>query len=278
MTKKRISRKQRVTAKRPGPRRTQGAYDARIRRLQSQLGLRADGILGPATLSSLEQRVGLAATDTGALVASRQGLDQLVSFEISSPAYYRKRLSHPTWPGVESGVTIGIGYDVGMSAAAEVRVDWSPHLDSATLDRLLTAVGITGSRAQALLASLVDLTIALESAEAVFYSRSLPLAAQTTRALYPGIERLPADAQSMLLSLVYNRGASTAGPRRTEMFTLKALIAAPSPQDLEAIAAQLEAMARLWPDTKGLRDRRITEATLIRGADHPYAASDLITL
>lgn len=278
MTKKRISRKKRVAVKRPSPRRPKGGYHERIRRLQSQLGLRADGILGPATLSSLERRVGLAATDSGTLVASRQGLDQLVSFEVSSPAYYRKRLSHPTWPGVDSGATIGIGYDLGMSPAAEARADWSPHVDSATLDRLLTAVGITGSRAQALVASLADITIALESAEAVFYSRSLPLAAKTTRALYPGIERLPADAQSMLLSLVYNRGASTAGPRRTEMANLKDLIAAPSPQDLDAIAAQLEAMVRLWPDTPGLRDRRITEAALIRGADHPYAPSDLISL
>jgi hypothetical protein len=277
MTKKKISRKKRVTVKRPNPRR-KSAYDERIRRLQSQLGLRADGILGPATLSSLEQRVGLAATDTGTLVASRQGLDQLVTFEISSPAYYRKRLSHPAWPGVDSGVTIGIGYDLGMTPAAEARVDWSAQVDSGTLDRLMAAAGITGSRAQALAASLADITIALQSAEAVFYSRSLPLAAKTTRSLYPGIERLPADAQSMLLSVVYNRGASTTGSRRTEMANLKVLIAAPSPQDLDAIAAHVEAMARLWPDTKGLRERRIAEAAMIRGADHPYAASDLISL
>ena len=289
MTKKRISRKKRVELKRPAElkrppqskrpsRRVQVPYDPRIRRLQSHLGLRPDGILGPATLSSLEQNVGLAAPDAGTLTASRQGLDQLVTFEITSPDNYRKRLTHPSWPGVESGVTVGIGYDLGMSRPAHARDAWTPYLDSATLERLMTAVGILGVPARALAASLADITIPLEAAEEVFYQRSLPRTAQATRTLYPGVERLPADAQSMLLSLVYNRGTSTKGPTRTEMFNLKALIAAPSPQDLDAIASQVEAMVRLWPNSKGLRDRRIAEAAMIRAADHPYAPTDLITV
>lgn len=285
MAKKRISRKKRLEgrgppwAQRPSKSRGHIAYDERIRGLQSHLGLRPDGIVGPVTLSSLQQKVGLAAPDTANLTASRQGLDQLVNFEISSPAYYRKRLTHPTWPGVHSGVTVGIGYDLGMCRRpADARNDWSPHLDSASLDRLMTAVGIVGAPARPLAASLADITITLDAAEAVFYQRSLLAAAQDTRTLYPGVERLPADAQSMLLSLVYNRGTSTKGPTRTEMFNLKALIAAPSPQDLDIIASQVDAMVRLWPDSKGLRDRRIAEAAMIRAADHPYDSGDLITI
>lgn len=203
---------------------------------------------------------------------------RLVTFEISSPTYYRRRLSHPTWPGVDSGVTVGIGYDLGMAHGSDARSDWGQYVDSASLDRLMAAVGVLGARAKALAAGLADITIALEAAETVFYQRSLPLAAQATRTLYLGVDRLPPDAQSMLLSLVYNRFTSTTGPRRVEMFNLKALIAAPSPQDLQAIALQFESMVRLWPDSRGLRNRRIAEATMIRAADHPFAVNDVITV
>jgi hypothetical protein len=46
--------------------------------------------------------------------------------------------------------------------------------------------------------------------------------------------------------------------------------------DLDAIAAQFESMRRLWPDLKGLRDRRQKEAAMIRAADHHYAEGDMI--
>ena len=58
------------------------------------------------------------------LTVSKKGLKQLVKHEISSAAYYRKFLSHPVWPGGRSGITIGIGYDLGQNNEQRIRKDW----------------------------------------------------------------------------------------------------------------------------------------------------------
>ncbi len=44
---------------------------------------------------------------------------------MSSKATYNKSYTGATWPGLNSGVTIGIGYDVGQTSAAAVKNDWS---------------------------------------------------------------------------------------------------------------------------------------------------------
>ena len=77
-----------------------------------------------------------------------------------------------------------------------------------------------------------------------------------------------------MLSLVYNRGASLLGEQRREMAEIARLLRSPEP-DLEAIARQFESMKRLWPDMKGLRDRRQREAEEIRGADRDYAPDEI---
>jgi lysozyme family protein len=71
----------------------------RIKRIQSHLGVPADGVIGPITLTALEnilfdaqQRE--AATGHFSLTASQKGLKQIVKHEISSVAYYKKFLWH----------------------------------------------------------------------------------------------------------------------------------------------------------------------------------------
>jgi GH24 family phage-related lysozyme (muramidase) len=117
--------------------------------------------------------------------------------------------------------------------------------------------------------------IPYQDAEEVFYLRTLPKFAASTRAAFPGVDQLPPDAQGMMLSLVYNRGASLKGERRAEMTEIARLLRKDR-TDLDAIAAQFESMRRLWPDLKGLRDRRQKEAAMIRAADHHYAEGDMI--
>src|SRR5690606_12319774 len=72
----------------------------------------------------------------------------IVRWEVSSPAYYRKQLERPIWPGGASGVTWGIGYDGGHQVRATIKDDWQAHL---AVDRLVTTAGITGQRAKAAL-------------------------------------------------------------------------------------------------------------------------------
>jgi GH24 family phage-related lysozyme (muramidase) len=70
---------------------------------------------------------------------------------------------------------------------------------------------------------------------------------------------LPGDCAAALVSLVFNRGASLTGERRTEMARIQELLRA---GDVAKIPAQLRAMTRLWPTVKGLRRRREEEAAL----------------
>src|SRR5262245_51259355 len=51
--------------------------------------------------------------------------------EVSSRAAYKATYHRPTWPGGESGITIGIGYDLRMQTARQFDTDWHGLLSSA---------------------------------------------------------------------------------------------------------------------------------------------------
>ncbi|MEM1207368.1 MAG: hypothetical protein AAGN66_29305 [Acidobacteriota bacterium] len=253
--------------------------DQRLRDVQRRLGVRADGILGPKTLSALERmldsHLGPAPVEAN-LTVSRGSLDALVRFEISSFAHYERKLSNPIWPGAQSGVTIGIGYDLGHTSAARVERDWRGRIPDADLDRLLTTVGFTGVAARALVPGVADIQVPLAPAREVFFTATLPHHANITRRVYPGIEALPADAQGALLSLVFNRGGSMRNhDRRREMRDLRPLVAA---GDLAGIAVQIRSMKRLWDPQvlPGLHRRRDREADLVVGAVRAYSAEELV--
>ena len=250
----------------------------RIARIQRRLGVRPDGHVGPVTVSALEEALDLVpSTRQWSLEVSRSGIDQLVRFEVGSRSAYERSLRAPYWPGGESGVTVGIGYDLGFQTAARIESDFRAYLTDADLGLLQSAVGVKGDAAEALAGHLRagGVRISFEVANRVFLEASLPRYAHLTRKAYPGIHHLPADAQAMLLSLVYNRGSSLTGDRRREM---RAIAGHVRRGDLSAIATELRAMKRLWdPDElPGLLRRRDREARLVEEADHPYAPGDRV--
>ena len=250
--------------------------EARFRRIQTALGVDVDGVLGPQTLTALEERLGIVAKPGAfSLECSASSLDEIVKFEVSSREFYNRKLQSPTWPGGHSGVTIGIGYDIGVTSRAETKADWSGEIPDADLTALLVAQGTTGEPAKILAMRLKAIRIPFETASSVFYKSTLPRYAKSTRLIYPGVQNLPADAQGMLLSLIYNRGTKLTGPTRTEMAAIKALVAE-GKTALDAIADQVESMVRLWPDLPGLQKRRRREAALIRKSDREYRPEELI--
>jgi hypothetical protein len=250
--------------------------EARIKRVQSALGLHPDGVIGPDTLSALEARLDITVRPADwSLECSRTSLEEIVKFEVSSKAYYEKKLRRPVWPGGESGVTIGIGYDLGMTSRAQIQADWDGEIDDADLVALLVAQGVTGEPAKKLAQSLSGVSIPFDVACSVFYRTTLPRYARSTRSTYRGVEKLPADAQGMFLSLIYNRGTKLTGPARTEMAALVPLVKEGA-EGLDAMAAQFESMERLWPTLPGLQKRRRREAELIRAADRDYSPDELI--
>ena len=181
--------------------------------------------------------------------------------EISSPARYRALFRHPTWPTANSGITIGIGYDLRHVTRAELRADWSSVLDPSTLAQLETAIRVPGS--PALVAALGGIDVPLPGAMRVFLKRMVPTHAARTRSIYPTLDTLPPARRTALISLVFNRGTDLDGDRRSEMKRIQGLLAS---GDLDPVAQELEAMTRHWnPATeRGVIERRRREATLWR--------------
>ena len=196
---------------------------------------------------------------------SAAGVTFIARHEVSSPAGYRRSFSRPIWPEGESGVTIGIGYDLRFSDEAQLRADWGDHLPEGQLQRLRTVLKMQGTKALA--DGLKDVDIPLRAAIAVFVVRSLPDTIAKARAIYPEIDALPPARQTALASLVYNRGArltdsgDPAQQNRREMREIKGLLAE---NKLEAVADQIDSMRRLWDPQSGLVRRRHEEATLWR--------------
>ena len=256
---------------------TSSLLKARIKKIQKHLGLTADGIIGPMTISKLEQALNL--KQDYSLKVSKQGLKAIIKHEISSKAYYEKRLTKACWPGGNSGVTIGIGYDLGHATKTRIRSDLEGLVSDATLEQLIKVAGKRGTKAKNLCNALckTNIKVPYVAAEKLFYTRTLPDYAKKTHRIYPGIEKLPADAQTMLLSLVYNRGARLTGARRKEMLAIKKHV---KKQDLNAIAKEFLSMKRLWQDKglEGLLYRRDSEAKMIKKAKRKYKNSDIVYL
>jgi len=166
------------------------------------------------------------------------------------------------WPGGASGITIGIGYDLGYESAGDFENDWQPLLSAGDFTTLSQVVGLKGTSAQAKAPSLKTIKIKTSDAEQVFLERSVPKYQKLTQQAFPGVDDLPADAQGALFSLVYNRGTSMDGDSRKEM---RAIRDAVPNGDLQEIADQLRAMKRLWEGKglDGLLKRRDAEADLV---------------
>ncbi|WP_035477419.1 glycoside hydrolase family protein [Aliagarivorans taiwanensis] len=256
----------------------------RLKRIQDQLGVEADGQLGPQTLSAIEKAVFgkeghgspvQAGPAQLGLRLSKSGIEQIVAYEIGSPAYYDKQLQSPCWPGGQSGVTIGIGYDLGYASRSQFAEDWQP-LPDAVKHTLIKVLGLKGHKAKRQIASLRNIKIPYAVALDVFTRSSLPSYASKTLKAYPGLDQLHPDAQVALISLVYNRGTSTKGATRTEMLNLRRCVAE---SDYSAMAKNIRSMKRLWvgKGLDGLLKRREHEAHLIETVTD-YELGELVHL
>jgi len=261
----------------------------RLKRIQQHLGVSPDGVLGGETLWALEKRLlpiserltQVTSTTTPAnsneisLTLSQKGIDLIVQHEISSKQYYEKRLTHPTWPKGDSGITIGIGYDLGYASKRQFQSDWQSLLNTFDMVKLTRVCGLKGQTAKIHVSSLRSVTVPFDAAKHVFVHSSLPKYAQKTKSTFPGVEYLNADAQAALVSLVYNRGGSLKGDSRREMAAIKPLVAS---KDYIGIAQQITKMKRLWQGRglDGLLHRRDDEANLVRNSGRKYSVDDLV--
>lgn len=232
---------------------------------QRQHGLQALGIVGPKTLA-VARGLGFAPATEGSTTSlahqkhffSEKALQLILDSEgLNQPG---------KWPGGDSGVTIGIGYDLGHVTASEFEADWGGYLPAGQLQHLKKAIGLRGPMAKGMAGEFSYIRIGREDAEKVFEERTLPRYLALARGAFPGFDELHRDAQGALVSLVYNRGAAmhddSPGDRRREM---RAVRDAVTKKDLEEIARQIRAMKRLWEGKGlgGLLKRREAEADLV---------------
>lgn len=182
----------------------------------------------------------------------------ITRWEVSGVAAYTSKWQGVIWPGGSSGPTWGIGYDGGHQTRLDIARDWAAHTDKV---HLVGTSGVTGANAKRRVAEWSGVRTPYLFAATVFADASLPLYTATTRrAMGPGYEALPPGARAALVSLIYNRGGQTTGDRRREMRAIRDVCI--PPQDVACIAEQLRSMTRLWPDVRGLRDRREDEARM----------------
>jgi len=197
----------------------------------------------------------------GSLRISPAARDLIVEFETGGQSYYQSRLQRPSWPGGASGVTVGIGYDIGYNTRSGVLSDWS-SLPDATRLALASAAGVKGTAARPRASALKWITVPWSTAQDVFVSNTMPRFGSYTSAAFPGITRTHGHVQGAMLSIVFNRGASMSGSKRTEM---RAIRTAVSTGNLRPIPAHIRAMKRLWvgKGLPGLLRRREAEARLV---------------
>ena len=195
---------------------------------------------------------------------SRKSIDLIIKFEIGGIEYYNRALQKPIWAGGESGITIGIGADLGYMTEKEFMKVWSPHLNLNFIECLRKVIGLKGIQAKQMLrGEILNVRVPYNTAYEVFVKYDIPKYYAKTKAIYPQLDELNEDTQGALVSMVYNRGNKLEGDSRIEM---KRIVDMVKNKDYEGIAEEIEKSKRHWEhkNLDGLVVRREAEADLIR--------------
>ncbi len=227
------------------------------------IGLPPDGL-------SEEQLAALSDADIRGMI-SPQARELVVIQEIGSRAAYDRKYKHPEWPGAQSGVTIGIGYDIGQSGLEDFTRSWQDKLPADAFERLAQTVGVIGPAARPLPRTLQDIEVPWDAAEEVFTNFTAPKYARLVLRHLANAADLHPHAFGALFSLVYNRGASFGNPgdRYREMRNIRGHM---HERKFDLVPEEFRAMKRLWQGQSlaGLLKRRDLEAALfVQGLSAP---------
>lgn len=195
---------------------------------------------------------------------SDKAAEMIMEFEVTSSKAYDRKYTKPEFAGGASGITIGIGYDLGYVAKETFAKDWSGLLPPAEVELLTGAVGLLGQDARAFLPTTANIKVPFDAAMAVFRKSTLVTFGRKTNSVFPNSAQLPPDCFGALVSLVYNRGVSLKGDKRTEMLAISRLIEIGEPQ---AVPEQMLAMKWIWEADQsliGVVTRREKEAKLFQ--------------
>lgn len=161
-----------------------------------------------------------------------------------------------------SGVSWAYGYDAHQNSKATILDDWAP-LPGSQPARLAATQPFYGKSAVQPTRDVHDIVIPHVVGDDVFIRVDMARVFDQCRRAMPGFDDIRPNAQSALVSLVFNRGPGMSGANRLEMRAIRDFI--PS-RDYEAIALNLRKMVRVWVGTEieaGMRRRRFAEAQLV---------------
>lgn len=190
-------------------------------------------------------------------------VDLLVELEVGSVKLYRQRYYMPIHPPGDSGVTIGLGYDLRFVTEAMLRTDWHQH---AQLERLVSSVGLYGFAADQAVAQLADVFTPYELARAVFIAASAPKYFEISRRQFGqrGFDQIDRDYQCGLFLITYNRGGAMQNASRKELRAIRDVCIPAA--DKACAAAENRLSKRIWVGSKlanGISHRRERESQRI---------------
>lgn len=204
---------------------------------------------------------------------SEEAVALILRFEIVSENYYTRFLEKGHVPkNGRSGVTVGLGFDLGQHSPEMIRQVFSGKLSRTEIDRLAALAGLRGDKAREAFEKMEKVVVPLEMARDVFLEWILPEVVGHTVRIFPETATLHPDAAGALVSLVFNRGSALASKelqadgtdRRAGMATIKALLAggkfAEVPEEIRRMKEIVEA------NELGLKVRREAEAALFQKA------------
>ena len=201
---------------------------------------------------------------------SQEAIDLIIYYEVGGKSYYEKYLSKPTvpaWQTTVSGVTIGIGFDVGHNTKEQIKKALDGVLPENEIKLLQSVSGLKGRAAyyNGLPKVKHAVKVSYVQAEKIFKNDSLPrFTKQTGDAFRITKDRLHPHSNGALTSLVYNRGGYMSNTdSRKEMRQIRYNI---SINKEDQVPSDIRSMKRLWSYTKlkGLHLRRDAEAKLFQ--------------
>ena len=204
---------------------------------------------------------------------------KVIEFEVTSEQVYRRKYEKPILPGVSSGITIGIGYDLGYNEPAIVSRDLDGVIPASDIQVLSTVCRLTGAAARPRLDDVRHISVPWEAAIEVYRRATVPRFGRSVLATFPNAEELKGHCFGALLSLIYNRGPDLVGKpgdggRRREMMAIYDLM---KERRFADIPAQFRGMKRIWqgdPNATGVVKRREAEALLFERGARAHGVGD----
>lgn len=199
--------------------------------------------------------------------------DYIINVETGGYSNYN---CHPEWPGGASGLTIGVGYDIGHRSKSDVRADLAPYLSEKNLNCLLKFVGKVGQSAKAAMKRddcWKCICLSWTDATIIYKQATLPKYIEDARRVFPYLDYELPEIRGVVVSIVLNRGQSMSGSSRKEMRQLRDAIKNGDRKKIPSIIRNMK--NRVKKGDKGLLERREREAEMVEHVVSPIIVPQL---